>query len=330
MSDVFSDAFRQMFVALNDFSVYQKVRKNHYSETSVRSFPSFQIGDERKNGVEFRCKFMNQCKIFAVFCLVAVFSLAAPKTRAHDYWFEADNFFPAENASVTFHLQLGSALKIEEERFYQPEKTLFFKLLSAAKVFDLHDKSEKDAVPVAKTQVGASGTYLLGMARTPVESVLEADKFDEYLREEGLENIIAERAKRGESQKFGYERYSRFIKSVVQVGDKRDETYRKLLGFKLEIQPLENPYRKKSGDSLKMRLLFGGKPLGKTVVFAHNRTNDQVFTEKYVTDARGNFNIKLSRQGLWLVRLVKMERCTQNCGENDWESWWGSLSFQIR
>lgn len=273
---------------------------------------------------------MNQRKIFAIFFLVSLFLTAVLTARAHDYWFEADNFFPAANSLVTFHLQLGSHLEVEEERFYQPEKTALFKLFSAQNIFDLRDKSAKNAVPVAATKVGESGTYLLGMERNPVESVLEADKFDEYLHEENLENIIAERARLGESAKFGYERYSRYIKSLIQVGDKKDETYEKILGFKLEIQPLANPYRKKAGSSLKMRVLFDGKPLKNTNVFSYNRADGKVFAEKYLTDAEGNFNVKLSRRGLWLVRLVKMERCAQNCGENDWESWWSSLSFSVK
>lgn len=250
--------------------------------------------------------------------------------KAHDYWFEPDNFFPAENAAVTLHLQLGTRLVLEEERFYQPERTVFFKLFSAKNTVDLFGNSLKGAIPVAKFSVGKSGTYLLAMARNPVENILDAEKFTEYLREEDLKDVIAERAKRNENGKFGYERYSRFIKSLIQVGDKKDETYKRLLGFKLEIQPLNNPYATKIGKSLNLKVLFDGKPLKNAAVFSYNRSEEKVYVQEYKTDANGNCRVKLDRQGFWLIRLVKMDRCVQNCEETDWESNWGALSFEMR
>lgn len=258
-----------------------------------------------------------------------VFLCAVP-VKAHDYWFEPDNFFPAANSPVTLHLQLGTRLVIEEERFYQPERTISFKLYSAKNSLDLFGNSLKGAIPVAKFNVGASGTYLVGMARNPVENILDAEKFTEYLREEDLKNIIAERAKLGETEKFGYERYSRFIKSLVQVGNVKDDTYKRLLNFKLEIQPLENPYSTKTGKLLPLKVLFDGKPLANHAVFSYNRAASKVYVQEYKTDANGVFRVKLDRKGFWLVRLVKMDRCSQNCEETDWESYWGSLSFETR
>ena len=250
--------------------------------------------------------------------------------KAHDYWFEPDNFFPAANSQVTLHLQLGTRLVIEEERFYQPERTVFFKLLSAKNTLDLFGNSRKGAIPVAKFNVGESGTYLLGMARNPVENILDAEKFTEYLREEDLKDVIAERARRNEAEKFGYERYSRFIKSLIQVGNKKDDTYKRLLGFKLEIQPLANPYSTKVGKSINLKVLFDNQPLKNVAVFSYNRVAGKVYVQEYKTDANGVFRVKLDRKGFWLVRLVKMDRCAQNCEETDWESYWGALSFEMR
>lgn len=272
---------------------------------------------------------MNLKKLSFFNYLFVLFLCAAP-VKAHDYWFEPDNFFPAENAPVVLHLQLGTRLVIEEERFYQPERTVFFKLLSAKNTLDLFGNSKKGAIPVAKFNVGASGTYLLGMARNPVENILDAEKFTEYLREEDLKDVIAEREKRGETGKFGYERYSRFIKSLIQVGDVKDDTYKRLLGFKLEIQPLNNPYRAKIGKSINLKVLFNGKPLANAAVFSYNRAGEKVYVQEYKTDAAGGFRVKLDRQGFWLIRLVKMDRCAQNCEETDWESNWGALSFEMR
>lgn len=156
---------------------------------------------------------------------------------------------------------------------------------------------------------------------------LEPQKFEDYLREDGMEYISAERAKAGETAKQGRERYSRFIRSLLQVGDKRDDTYKKPVGLKLEIMPLENPYAKRVGDELKFQVIFDGKPLADRTVFADNRASK---TQKMTTDKNGRVTIKIDRSGLWLVRLVTMRRCAAECGEADWESFWGAITFGVR
>jgi len=275
----------------------------------------------------YRSTFPFYPKTVALSTVLLVFALSA---NAHDYWFEANNFFPKVNDSVILRMQLGTNLIIEEERPYQLKRTVSFKLFSSRSTLDLSDKSADGAMPVSKFSVGAAGTYLLGMERNPVTNILEAAKFREYLAEEGLTKVIEDRERRGETGKFGYERYSRYIKSLISVGGKNDSTYKKNLGFKLEIVPFENPYAKKSGQSLKFKILFNGQPLADTTVSAYNQNGDKVSTKKRQTDKDGVVRVELDDSGLWLVRLVKMERCRQDCEEIDWESYWASLSFEVR
>lgn len=262
--------------------------------------------------------------------LIAALAVFALPAAAHDYWFETDRFFAPENSSLTLHLQVGSQLVFEEERAFQAKKTASFNLYSAQNVFDLSRVSADGAVPVAEVNVGRAGTYLVGMERNATDIVLEAQKFNDYLREEGLTEVIKERAERKENEKFGYERYSRYVKSLIQVGDKRDNTYGRILGYKLEIVPLENPYLKKRGDRIKFKVLFNGAPLKNSQVFAYNRPEKETFTTRMQTDEKGECLLKIDRTGFWLVRLVKMERCRSNCEETDWESYWGALSFAVR
>ena len=181
------------------------------------------------------------------------------------------------------------------------------------------------AMPIYNFSAAAPGNYLLTMERNWSFIKIESKKFEDYLREDGMEYIIGERAKLGEQNKEGHERYSRYLKSLLQVGGKNDKTYKKNLGMKLEIVPLENPYAKKIGDNLRFQVFFDGKPLADRTVFADNRTAE---TQKMTTDKNGKVTMKIDKSGLWLVRLVNMRRCAADCGEADWESFWTALSFQ--
>ncbi|MEP6901021.1 MAG: DUF4198 domain-containing protein [Actinomycetota bacterium] len=264
-------------------------------------------------------------KKFFSLVLLLIFPVS---TFAHEYWFEPDKFFLAQGEKTAVHLYVGDGLvKDREEREFQLEKTTLFQLFSAEKSVELKTSIAEKTMPIYSFSADKSGNYLLAMERNWSYLKLAADKFEDYLREDGMEYIIAEREKLGESKKEGRERYSRFLKSLLQVGDKKDATYKKQVGLKLEITPLENPYSKKAGDKLQFQVMFDGKPLTGRTVFADNRAAE---TQKIITDKNGKLTIKLEKNGLWLVRLVVMQRCKTDCAEADWESFWGAFSFGIK
>ena len=245
---------------------------------------------------------------------------------AHEYWFEPEKFILQPNEKTAVHLYVGDGLvKDREERTYQAEKTTAFNLYSAGQTIDLKSSMTEGAMPIYNFSAAKAGNYLLGMERNWSYIKIEPEKFEDYLREDGMEYIIGERAKLGENAKAGRERYSRFIKSLIQVGGRNDKTYKKKIGLKLEIVPLENPYSKKVGDDLNFQVFFDGKPLAERTVFADNRTSQ---TQKMTTDKNGKVTMKIDKSGLWLVRLVNMRRCAADCGEADWESFWAAFSFQ--
>lgn len=260
--------------------------------------------------------------------LLFVFGAALP-SPAHEYWMEAESFFlkPGERTSV--RLFVGEGLKKEEERAYQTSKTNLFSLYSVDGIFDLRGNSRDEETPLLSFSSERAGTFLLALERNWSYITLESDKFAEYLKEDGLEYILDEREKLGETKKEGKERYSRYIKSLLLVGGRRDKTFSARTGMKLEIVPTENPYSKKAGESLSVQVLFQGKPLKNRTIFADNRDGEVISKQRMTTDAQGNAVVKLDRRGIWLVRLVHMQRCSENCEGADWESYWGALSFGL-
>ena len=228
------------------------------------------------------------------------------------------------------HLFVGEALKKEEERVYQAAKTNSFQLLSPSGPFDVRTMADADKSPILNFSSNYPGTYLFSMERNWSYITLDADKFEAYLKDEGMGYIITERQRLGETKKEGHERYSRFLKSIVQVGDNVTGNSKTRIGSKLEIVPLDNPYRKKVGGMLSFQVWFDGRPLTEHTVFADNRDGDSITTQELKTDKGGVAEVKLNRKGIWLIRVVHMERCETRCGEADWESFWGALSFGVK
>lgn len=264
------------------------------------------------------------------FAAVLLTCLIVSNAFGHEYWLEPNNFWLRSGEASGVRLFVGDALKEPEEKPYQPGKTDAFDLISNDGTVDLRSLAEADKMPILEFSSRVEGTYLLSMTRNWSYIKLDAAKFEDYLREDAMEYIIADRKRRGESEKEGRERYSRYIKSLIQVGDAKTSAAKTRVGTKIEIVPLENPYSKKVGSDLKLQAWFNGRPLALKTIFADNRDGTDIKTQTVTTDEQGRFTIKLDRKGLWLVRTVHMQRCEKNCVDADWESFWAALTFGVR
>ena len=71
---------------------------------------------------------------------------------------------------------------------------------------------------------------------------LPADRFEDYLRQYGLDEIVTERARRGEQKKPGRERFYRYAKALL-AGAQPSAAATQPLGFAYEIVPDDDPTR---------------------------------------------------------------------------------------
>lgn len=264
------------------------------------------------------------------FSAILLLVTAASAAFGHEFWLEPDSFFLARGQRTALHLYVGESLKKDEERTYQAGKTDGFTLYSNYGTFDMRSLAEDGVAPLITIGGDRDGTYLLSMERNWSNITLDAAKFEDYLKEDGMEYVIAERKRLKESAKDGRERYRRYLKAILQVGSERDATAKRLLGSRLEIVPLDNPYSKKRGDTVRFQVYFSGRTLAGRNVFADNRDGDKYSTQKAETDANGVVTFKIDKTGVWLIRLVHMQRCEKNCGDADWESFWTALTFGVK
>ncbi|GAC1399832.1 MAG: DUF4198 domain-containing protein [Pyrinomonadaceae bacterium] len=270
-------------------------------------------------------------RILKNFFIVAFVLCFAFNVSSHDYWFDVKPFFIEPGKTARVHLLVGSDLKAELERPMQRERTLKFEMFDATNAPQtLLDRTPDGQTPFAKLKFPRSGNFLLAMERAPATINLDADKFKSYLVEENLNSIITEREKHGESQTTGRERYRRYIKTLVQVGDKHDDAYKRPAHQFLEIIPEQNPYSLQRGERLTVRVIFDNRPLTNSRIFAYNLATTGARIQTATTDKRGHATFTIDNTGLWLIRLVYMRRCASDCKEIDWESFWGEYSFGMR
>jgi hypothetical protein len=248
---------------------------------------------------------------------------------AHDFWIEPSTFAPRPEEAVRIRLRVG-------ERFVgEPVARNSAKIDRFVAVGPMGERPVlgRDGMdPAGLVRLDAPGLWFVGYRSKPGPLQLSAEAFENYLREEGLERIIAERAARGESRTPGRERFSRSVKTLLRSGtgggmNGFDRALGMTLEFVLDADPSGAP-----GARVPMRLLHEGKPLAGALVVAFRKdagtTGEGREALRARTDADGRIAVNLE-PGIWLVKAVHMERAAADSGA-DWESVWTALTFEVQ
>lgn len=254
-----------------------------------------------------------------------------PVAHAHDCF-----LFPSK-----FRVEPGESLKVYihitdtfpgSPRDWDPERVTRFLHVIDSKMTDLTGIVPQDSPRAAVVVPRDQGTHLFALDWKARLIELKPDQFLKYLQAEGLDHIIELRKQRGETEKTGRERYSRYVKTLVQVGDRISGSINKVIGQKIEIVPLVNPYTFKVGDSIQVQVLFDGKPLQNGLIsgtYAGFTDKPDTYAQGVRTDKHGKAVFRLTHAGPWMVRIVHMVPL-QNSPDADWESFWASLTFEVK
>ncbi len=247
---------------------------------------------------------------------------------AHEFWIQPSSYSPAADSVVQFGLRVGDGFPGEPVK-RNPDRIVRFFARGPKGEEDVLGVSGRD--PAGMLKVTQPGLMQVGYRSNHAFVQLDAEKFEAYLREEGLDAIVALRKERGESDKAGKEAYSRCAKAILLAGGSAaaDEKSRidAPLGLTLELVADVTPATLKPGDELPVRLLHAGKPLGgvRIKAFANGSAAAEVTAR---TDAEGRARLKLPKGGAWMLAAVHMQPAPAGV-DADWESTWASLTFEL-
>jgi uncharacterized GH25 family protein len=250
---------------------------------------------------------------------------------AHDMWIEPSGFAQPVGGRISVKLRVGQQFD-GDPLPRDPQRIVRFAALSPGGEAPIPGVPGTD--PAGYLALPSPGLYLLVYRSNHDAVELDADKFEKYLGEEGLEKVLALRAQRHESSQPVKEIFSRCAKSLVSVGagglpggSGVHGVFDHVLGLPLELVPESNPYALAAGGQLPVTLLFDGKPLANAKVTAipKGHAAEQVSAR---TDGKGKARLPLARGGVWLVKAVNMMAAPAASGAQ-WESWWASLTFEL-
>lgn len=243
---------------------------------------------------------------------------------AHEFWIQPDDLTPLPNTLVHVHLMVGDGFPGEAVA-RNPEKLLRLAAITEAGEVQLPGRPGAD--PTATLRVGSEGVVTLVYRSNHSSVSLEAEKFEEYLRTDGLEHVSRIRAERGESGQPGREIYSRCAKSLLRVGTGLTSGFDRSAGLTLELTPIDDPFAQSAGSPFTFRLTYEGRPLENALVCAR-RAEDPTMRLAARSDASGKVTVTLPSDGTWMISSVHMVEASGRT-DADWESIWTSLTFEL-
>ncbi|WP_321530388.1 DUF4198 domain-containing protein [uncultured Desulfuromonas sp.] len=251
--------------------------------------------------------------------------LSAPLS-AHNLWLNATDFAPTLSGRAGAHSKIyfGFGHRFPVQDFLDKEKLREFRLtFPDGSQHDL-DAEENGflATPVVFKKAGG---YIVSAATQTGFYTMFSDgdgrMHHKMAGMQGLSNVVLS---------LYYENYT---KALIDVESSNEQAYATPVGHRIEIVPLENPYLKKAGDTLRLQVLFNGKPAPfcplSATYLGFSSKDEYAFSTK--TNSRGIAELRLLQPSQWIVlATLRKPADSDHQGQCLELKYTASLSFSLR
>ena len=277
--------------------------------------------------------------------LAGLIAVAVGTLQAHDMFLKLESFYLQPNSTAMVSLINGTF--DQSENAIARDRMVDVSIVGPGGVVHpptsawrdtaaYHWSPDSTDTALLEFETGDPGMYVIAVSTSPTVFTLSAQDFTDYLVHDGVVDVLEARESQGRMDEDATERYSKHVKAIVQVGDRRSDEFAHEMGYPAEFVPLQNPYELGVGDALEVRLLRAGQPVPDHIVYAsyegyhgHDEEGGHTVAVTTRTDGRGVARIPLSHAGRWFIRTIHMvERPDRP--DVDYESNWATLTFEIR
>jgi len=265
--------------------------------------------------------------LFSIICIVSVITLA------HEFWFQPQKFFYSIREVARIRFVVGENFIGENWAGNKDRVDQLVHYTPSGFAQDVSSKLSGNKGDSLQLPLQEEGTHMVIFSSNNSLISLDAAKFNDYLKEDGLDNAALYRKENKEESKTGTEHYQRSIKTILQVSYTLTDDCTRPTSLPLDIIPEQNPYfvtvgARESLLKVRFRVLFNKEPLSNALVkvLYHVPGKKEVRMDTLRTNKRGWITAD-RHPGPYLVSCTHMEH-TRNDKEADWQSYWGSLSFE--
>jgi hypothetical protein len=261
--------------------------------------------------------------------LSLILTLASTSTvHGHEFWLAPEDYTIEPGENIVAHLRVGQ--NFEGSSFgYIPVNIERFELVNGDAVLTVEGRiGDRPALDIAVPNDG-----LWVVVHETSDSRLTYQKWEifvGFVEHKDFADTLEIHAER-KLPKTGFkERYRRFVKSLIAVGDGVGAD--REVGMRTEFVALSNPYTDNISNGLPVKVLFEGAPRIDTQVEIFDRAPDgNVTVTTTRTDARGVALIPVQKGHEYNLDAVVMLQLEADDPLLDptWESLWAGLTFRV-
>ncbi len=266
----------------------------------------------------------------ALFLCILILSAIA---FAHEFWLHPRKYFYSIRETANIRFAVGENFEGENWKGNKDKIMQLVHYTPSEGMIDIAGRLSASTGDSLQLPLQEEGTHMVIFNSTNSFIRLEADKFNEYLKEDGHDEAALYRKTHGEENTSGTEHYQRSVKTILQVSGKLTDACTRPTSLPLDIIPGENPYSipnpstNKKPVMVKFRVLFNGEALSNALVRGwYHVPGKGVKADTVRTNKKGWVSLE-RHPGIYMVSCVHMERATKG-SEADWQSYWSSLSFE--
>jgi uncharacterized GH25 family protein len=255
-----------------------------------------------------------------------VVALSITAANAHEFWLSPDKYSLTTDEMMQVRLRVGTGM-VGPPRSYLPQDIARFEVVQGGSVRPVEGRMGDS--PALNMTAGPDGLAVV-VHETTDSRLTYSDfaVFQRFVAHKDFATALADHKARGLPETGFQETYRRYAKSLIAVGSGAGSD--RVMGLKIEIVALANPYTDDLSIGLPVQVLLDGAPrVDVQVELFETAPDGTVTTALYRTDAAGQVVLPVRPGMEYLVDSVSLRALPNDdaLAGPVWHSDWASLTF---
>ena len=246
---------------------------------------------------------------------------------AHEFWIDPVAFEIPQGDPLVANIRVGQNFNGAAFSFI-PARFERFEVISSVSTYPVVGRlGDRPALNMTGPENGLN--IAVHVTRDMTLNYREWVKFENFVTHKDFAWALAEHAQRSLPETGFKERYSRYAKSLLAVGD--GEGQDREVGLLTELVAEANPYTDDLADGLPLRVFYQGQPRGNAQVELFEKHPDgTVVISLHTTDEAGLVQLPVLPGRQYLADAVVLRAVDPAASDGAvWESLWAALTFAI-
>lgn len=258
--------------------------------------------------------------------LALVGTVCAIAAQAHEFWIEPEDYTLDPGDAIVAAIRVGQNFS-GSSYAYIPQNFRRFEIALGDEMSPVEMRmGDRPALDMAVTGDGLG--VILHVTTDSNLRYKDAETFERFVTHKDAAWALARHAERGLPAAGFTERYSRYAKSLVALGDGAGAD--RAFGLLTEIVALANPYTDDLSAGMPVQVLFEGAPRPGAQVEIFEKAGKAVTVATVAADADGRALVPVTPGRSYMLDSVVLRELD---GKGDrgavWESLWANLTFEV-